>query len=104
VSCTRFCRTPDPPVFGSYWQGAIMRAGSGTLRPATVVARCPHLIPLTFALFSPSSHLKIISGSPIMPMIRLAGPAAAPSASVAASFGIVSLLLFATIIRSLFLR
>jgi hypothetical protein len=40
----------------------------------------------------------------MMPVTRLAGPAAAPSASVAASFWAVSLLLIATNMRLLFLR
>ena len=34
------------PHFRLLLAGACARAGSGTLHPATVVARCPHVIPL----------------------------------------------------------
>ena len=92
-----------PPRFRLTLAGASLRAGS-----STSLSNCCGTVPPSystyFPLFSPSSHLKIISGSPIIPVTRLAGPAAAPPTSVASSFGVVSLLLLAAIIRSLFLR
>ncbi len=84
-----------------------MRNDSGNF----TTSQCCGVVPIcntgsstSFALLSSTFHLKITSGTQIMSVTCLAGPAAAPSAPFAASNRAISLLLIACIIRQMFPR
>jgi hypothetical protein len=81
ASCAQFDHHPAPPLFAAHIAGVCVRAGSSTLRPATVVARCSHVVaPLLryfLSRFTWKSHEARVH-SPIKPVTRLAGPEAAP--------------------------
>ena len=62
MSCTRFCRTPAPPVFGSYWQVRVcaqvpaLRAQQLLWHGAPILF---HLFRTIFFLISPQNRVRL---------------------------------------------